>query len=207
MNIKKRIGFKVIFKIFGEMNFMKSGIDDVKAGRFISLVLRHHPEAAGVVLDGQGYADTEALIRGVARKFPGFSRGDLERIVRENNKQRYGFSEDGSKIRARQGHSIPGIDVGLQKCVPPEVLFHGTAAGVSGKIFREGIMKMSRQYVHLSKDFSTAENVGRRHGKPFVFLVRSGDMHRAGHEFFLSENGVWLTDHVPPEFLDRAAGD
>lgn len=180
--------------------------NDVKAGRFISLALRHHPEAAGVTLDGEGYADVQALIRGVSKKFPGFSMDDLERIVRENNKQRYAFNGDRSKIRARQGHSVAGVDVGLQKCTPPEVLFHGTAENVSGKIFREGILKMSRQYVHLSKDFSTAENVGKRHGKPFVFLVRAGDMDRAGNEFFLSENGVWLTDFVPPEFLESASG-
>ncbi|MDE6592501.1 MAG: RNA 2'-phosphotransferase [Oscillospiraceae bacterium] len=176
-------------------------IDDVKTGRFISLVLRHDPSAAGIKLDRNGYGDVAGLIRGVSKKYPGFSMEDLERIVENNNKQRYAFNEDKTKIRARQGHSTPGIDLGLTASIPPELLYHGTSEASAAAIKNEGIKKMSRHMVHLSADIQTAEKVGARHGKPYIFTIRSGEMHRDGFEFFLSENGVWLTEFVPPEYL------
>ena len=176
-------------------------IDDVKAGRFISLVLRHDPGAAGIKLDRNGYCDVAGLIKGAAKKYPGFSMEDLERIVENNNKQRYAFNEDKTKIRARQGHSIQGIDLGLTAVSPPELLYYGTSEASAAGIKDEGIKKMSRHMVHLSADIQTAEKVGARHGKPYIFTVRAGEMHRDGYEFFLSENGVWLTGFVPPEYL------
>ena len=125
----------------------------------------------------------------------------LEEIVRTDNKQRYSFNEDKTLIRANQGHSVP-VDVELKKCEPPEILYHGTAERFADSIMAEGLKPKSRLYVHLSKDLETAVTVGGRHGKPFVFKVKSGEMHRNGFEFFLSENGVWLTKAVPVEFLE-----
>lgn len=175
--------------------------NDTKISRFISLALRHHPEAAGITLDSEGYADTELLIKGVAMKFHGFDMKALERIVAEDEKTRYSFNGDKSKIRANQGHSVAGVNPGLAEKTPPDVLYHGTAERFMESIHKEGLLKMSRQYVHLSIDEETAEKVGKRHGKPVIITIDTAKMHRDGFKFFLSENGVWLTDSVPTEYF------
>ncbi len=174
-----------------------------KTSVFISLILRHKPEAIGISLDEHGWASVEELINGVNRtKGYGLDMETLEEIVRTDNKQRYSFNEDKTLIRANQGHSI-NVDVELKEAEPPEQLFHGTGERFAAVIRREGLKPMSRLYVHLSKDKETAEKVGTRHGKPHIFFVHSGKMFRAGYKFYLSENGVWLTKSVPPEFLEE----
>ena len=175
-------------------------MDEKKLGKYISLILRHHPEAAGITLDEHGWADVEELIAGICQTGRMIDRDVLDRIVAENNKQRYSYNADGTKIRANQGHSIP-VDVELKEAVPPEALYHGTAKRFLEKILSEGLKPMSRLYVHLSPDVETAVRVGKRHGDPIVLLVESGKMYRDGCAFFLSENGVWLTKAVMPEYL------
>ena len=176
-------------------------MDLTKTSRFISLVLRHKPWAAGISLDEHGWADVEELIKGVGKKYP-LDRQLLEEIVRTDNKQRYSFNEDKTMIRANQGHSID-VDVELPIVTPPDILYHGTGEKYAEAIEREGLVPKSRLYVHLSGDVKTAENVGRRHGKPVIFCVNSGEMHRAGYVFYRSVNGVWLTKRVAPQFLTR----
>ena len=178
-----------------------ASVTETKISKFISLVLRHNPEAAGVTLDSEGYADTDLLIRGVAEKFRGFDMNTLEKIVAEDEKKRYSFNDDRTKIRANQGHSVQGVDPGLVEKIPPEVLYHGTAERFMSLIKAEGLQKMSRQYVHLSADKQTAEKVGVRHGKPVIITIDTAAMHRDGYKFLLSENGVWLTEKVPPEYF------
>ena len=180
---------------------MKQSKNDARLGRFLSLILRHHPEAAGITLDAHGWADVGALLRGICDTGWQIDRETLERIVREDNKQRYTFNEDCTKIRANQGHSIP-VDVGLRRVQPPQYLYHGTAARFLPAIQAEGIKRMGRQYVHLSPDYQTAVAVGRRHGSPVVVLrIEAGTMAQSGVTFFLSENGVWLCEYVPPEYF------
>ncbi len=174
-----------------------------KISVFISLILRHKPETIGISLDEHGWASVEELINGINKtKGYGLDMETLEEIVRTDNKQRYSFSEDKTLIRANQGHSI-NVDVELREAEPPEQLFHGTGERFAAAIRQEGLKPMSRLYVHLSKDKETAEKVGARHGKPHIFFVHSGKMYRQGYKFYLSENGVWLTKHVPPEFLSE----
>lgn len=174
-----------------------------KTSIFISLILRHNPGAIGISLDEHGWASVEELISGINKtKGYGLDMETLEEIVRTDNKQRYSFNEDKTLIRANQGHSI-NVDVELKEAEPPEQLFHGTGERFADSIRREGLKPMSRLYVHLSKDRETAEKVGSRHGKPHIFFVHSGRMFRAGYKFYLSENGVWLTKTVPPEFLEE----
>lgn len=181
---------------------MAQSENDVRLGRFLSLVLRHDPSAAGVTLDAHGWADVGELLSGVRRTGRQIDMDTLERIVRENNKRRYAFNEDHTKIRANQGHSIP-VDVGLKEEMPPRRLYHGTAELFLPSILREGIRKMNRQFVHLSADYQTAVEVGRRHGTPTVIVIDAEAMVRDGAAFYLSENGVWLCNHVAPEyFLD-----
>ena len=126
----------------------------------------------------------------------------LEEIVETDNKQRYSFNEDKSLIRANQGHSIP-VDVELEEKIPPEILWHGTGEKYVSSIDIQGLIPKSRLYVHLSKDSDTAVNVGKRHGRPVLFIVKSGDMYRDGYKFYLSRNGVWLTKNVPAKYLEK----
>ena len=170
--------------------------------KFISLILRHRPEAAYIELDEHGWAEVDKLIEGIRRTGKRINRELLEEIVRTDNKQRYSFNEDKTYIRANQGHSVP-VDVGLKEQEPPVFLYHGTAAGFLASIEREGLKPMGRLYVHLSKDVETAVNVGKRHGNPVVLKIHSGDMYRDGQAFYLSENGVWLTKKVVPEYFER----
>lgn len=171
-----------------------------EVGRLLSLVLRHEPEHLGLQLDPEGYVLVDDLLAALARHGKAIDRAGLEWIVAENNKQRFGFSADGSRIRANQGHSV-AVDLGLTPVEPPEQLFHGTADTNVASILSEGLKSQSRQHVHLSADANTATQVGSRHGKPVILLVNAGALHRRGHPFYRSANGVWLTDHVPPDAL------
>ncbi len=170
-----------------------------QTSKYLSLILRHQPEAAGITLDEHGWADVDELIAGVSKTRP-FDRAMLEEIVATDEKQRYSFSEDGTRIRANQGHSVP-VDVELEQRVPPDVLFHGTGEKSVSSIELQGLLPGSRLYVHLSPDAQTARKVGSRHGRPVVYTVDSGAMARDGYVFYLSANGVWLTKEVPPRYL------
>lgn len=179
---------------------MPQSANDTKLSKFLSLILRHEPAAAGITLDKHGRADVEQLLAGVRRTGRQIDMETLDRIVRENNKQRYSFNENHSKIRANQGHSVQ-VDVDLKEAAPPQYLFHGTASRFLPAIQREGIRKMERQYVHLSDDFQTALSVGRRHGSPVVITLDAAAMARDGVTFYLSENGVWLCEYVSPKYF------
>ena len=172
-----------------------------KIGKFISLVLRHSPETIGLKLDENGWADVKELIEKSKTKKYFFSFDDLVEIVETNDKKRYSFNDKKTKIRANQGHSID-VDLNLQPIEPPAYLYHGTATRFVGSIRKEGILKGSRQHVHLSKDKETATKVGIRHGKPEVLTIRSGKMYEDGVLFYQSDNGVWLTDYVDPKYIE-----
>ena len=174
---------------------------DQDTSKFISLILRHKPETIGIALDEHGWANVEELIEGVSRTHK-LDMETLERIVAEDEKQRYSFNEDKTLIRANQGHSIP-VDVELEEVVPPETLYHGTGEKYVTSIEARGLIPKSRLYVHLSGDKETATKVGTRHGKPVIYIVKSGDMHRDGFKFYRSVNGVWLTKEVPAEYLEK----
>ncbi|WP_432627339.1 RNA 2'-phosphotransferase [Brotaphodocola sp.] len=169
-------------------------------GKFISFILRHHPESIGIELDEHGWACTEELIAGIAESRP-FDMQMLEEIVRTDSKQRYSFNEDKTLIRANQGHSIP-VDVELEQKTPPDVLLHGTGEKYVDSIDQIGLIPKSRLYVHLSKDYETAKTVGGRHGKPVVYRVNAKQMAEDGYRFYLSVNGVWLTKKVPVRYLN-----
>lgn len=171
-----------------------------KLSVFLSLVLRHHPDAAGISLDPHGWADVDELLNGVKQTGRKINREILGEIVRTDEKGRYSFDETGRKIRANQGHSV-SVDVELEEKLPPQFLYHGTASRFLDGIFDEGLKPMSRLYVHLSPDEKTARKVGKRHGKEVVLQVDAEKMAQEGMVFFLSANGVWLTKQVPPKYL------
>lgn len=174
--------------------------DDKEIGRYICYILRHKPQLVGITPDKGGWIGTDELISVVAVRFNGFDMTTLEEIVANDNKQRYSFNGDKSKIRANQGHSYE-VDLGLEAIKPPKVLYHGTAERFADSIKSEGIKKMTRQYVHLSADTETAHKVGIRHGKPVIFEVNAEEMYGDGCEFYLSENKVWLTDYVGTKYI------
>jgi putative RNA 2'-phosphotransferase len=169
--------------------------------KFLSLILRHSPETIGLQLDENGWADVAELITKAAAHRQVFDKATLEMVVAGNDKQRFSFNEDHTRIRANQGHSI-NVELNLVAQEPPEVLYHGTVAKFLQNIKQEGLLKMSRQHVHLSKERATAEKVGSRRGVPVILTVRSGQMFHDGIAFYLSENGVWLTDKVPAKYIE-----
>ncbi len=172
----------------------------IKVSKFIALVLRHKPEEIDIKLDDHGWVSTNDLLAGLKQRFADMSLSVLKEIVAEDTKGRYSFNQTGHKIRANQGHSLE-IDLGLAPVDPPEFLYHGTAKKTEWLIRRDGILPMSRQYVHLSNDRETAVTVGKRHGEPVVIVVQSGKMAENGVPFFRSDNGVWLTERVSVDYL------
>ena len=169
-------------------------------GKFLSLVLRHKPETIGLNLDPQGWADIESLLSGCHKKRLELDREKLLRIVEADDKQRFQLSPNGLKIRACQGHTIP-VDLELEPTVPPDRLYHGTTERFLPSILKRGLVKGRRLYVHLSPDMDTARKVGSRRGPVSILEVRSGEMHQNGCRFYQAPNGVWLTDHVPAQYL------
>lgn len=168
--------------------------------KFLSLILRHSPQTIGLKLDQQGWADVEELLSKATRQQQHISRKVLEEVVATNDKKRFAFNEDGTKIRASQGHSIT-VDLEMKAVAPPDYLYHGTVDRFIAAIKKEGLQKMSRQHVHLSRDREAAAKVGSRRGVPVILNILSGKMHQDGFLFYLSENNVWLTDHVPATYI------
>lgn len=174
----------------------------IKISKYLSYHLRHHPDEIELELEPGGWVRVDDLL--TACKKHGFSlfRSELEEVVARNDKKRFSFDSSGTFIRANQGHSVE-VDLQLEASVPPDVLYHGTAHRAIESILREGLRKMSRHHVHLSADAETARKVGKRRGRPVVFAVDAKAMHRNGWQFYCSENGVWLVDGVPPEYLQQ----
>ncbi|WP_417827109.1 RNA 2'-phosphotransferase [Thalassospira povalilytica] len=165
--------------------------------KFLSYILRHKPDAIGLDLDPEGWANIEELI---AKSDIPLDLDTLREVVSTSDKKRFAISADGLFIRANQGHSI-AVNLGLEPVEPPEFLYHGTATRFLESIRDQGLLPQNRQYVHLSADQSTATKVGQRHGKPVVLTIPALQMHQQGHKFFLAPNGVWLTENVPPKVI------
>jgi len=172
----------------------------VRISKYLSKHLRHQPERLGLTLSPGGWVPVADLLAAcAAHDFP-VSHEELNEVVASSDKQRFAFDESGTRIRANQGHSA-AVDLQLQPVTPPNLLYHGTAESTVPLILRDGLRRMARHHVHLSADVPTARKVGARHGRPAVLVVDAAAMHRAGHAFFVSANGVWLVDAVPPEYL------
>ncbi|MBO7344550.1 MAG: RNA 2'-phosphotransferase [Clostridia bacterium] len=168
--------------------------------KFICLILRHKPNTIGITLDQNGWVNTQELLNGLNAAGKKVDIEQLINIVNTDNKRRFSFNSDKSKIRANQGHSIP-VNLGLLELVPPTILYHGTSEKFIESIKQNGIQKRSRQYVHLSSNIETAVAVGKRHGNPIVLKINTEQMFLDGYKFYLSENGVWLTDNVPYQYV------
>jgi putative RNA 2'-phosphotransferase len=172
--------------------------------KFLSLVLRHQPETVGLTLDDAGWVTVDDLLAACRAHGRSIDRAQLDEIVATSDKKRFAYSDDGVRIRANQGHSVD-VDLGYEPATPPETLYHGTPAQFVEAIRREGLRKMKRHHVHLSEDAAMTMSVAARRGKPMLLTIRAGQMSRDGIEFFRSTNNVWLTDAVPPQYIEFPA--
>jgi len=179
---------------------MIRGKQQTHISKFLSLILRHKPEKIGVKLDKNGWIDINELIEKTNKYGIKIDRETLNHIVATNSKKRFAINDKLDKIRASQGHSID-IELGYTSQKPPKTLFHGTSEKSVQSILEKGLKKQNRQHVHLSNDIETANKVGQRHGKPYIFKVLAEQMFNDSFEFFISENGVWLTNYVPEKYL------
>ncbi|WP_019947826.1 RNA 2'-phosphotransferase [Hymenobacter aerophilus] len=182
---------------------MLSDKETTRLSKLLSLVLRHNPAHLGLTLDEQGWVAVDTLLAQAQKQQVPLTREVLLHLVEISPKQRFRLSDDQQRIRASQGHSV-AVELGYAPVTPPPVLYHGTATRNLAAIREQGLLKMSRQQVHLSTDEPTARQVGSRHGPPTVLRVDAARMHAAGHPFYQADNGVWLTDVVPPQYLDVA---
>ena len=175
--------------------------ETTKTSKFLSLILRHEPERVGLKLDSAGWIAVDELLTAVNRHGVPLTLEQLKNVVATSDKKRFAFSEDGLRIRASQGHSVE-VDLQYSPQTPPELLYHGTAERFLDSIRQTGLQKMERHHVHLSVEKILTMEVGARRGRPVLLTIRASDMHRAGHIFYRSANGVWLVDHVPTEFIE-----
>ena len=180
---------------------MESELNDYS--RFLSFILRHKPGSVGLELDAHGWVEIDALVEHTQNTDLPLTVDIIEKIVATSDKQRFAISQDRTKIRANQGHSI-SVDLNLSPKTPPDTLYHGTAVRFVEAILKEGLKRGSRQHVHLSADRELAVKVGARHGKPVILVVDAKRMHAKNVNFYQSKNGVWLTDSVPAQFLKRS---
>lgn len=169
--------------------------------KFLSLILRHKPETIEITLDHEGWTNIDILLRQMVKFEHPINIDELISVVEKSDKKRFQISKDQTKIRAVQGHSTTQVNRDFEALTPPNQLFHGTATRFLEHIQQEGLLAKERHHVHLSSDKNTAIKVGQRHGKPAVFRVDSQKMYKNNFEFYQSENGVWLTNHVPAEYL------
>ena len=178
----------------------------VKTSKYLSLVLRHEPELVGLDLDSAGWVEEDKLMHAMNQNGVPLTLDLLKHIVATSDKKRFAFSEDGLRIRASQGHSVE-VNLQYEPRVPPELLYHGTAARFLDSIRINGLLRMERHDVHLAAETKVTLQVGGRHGKPVLLVIRAKEMHQAGHVFRRSANGVWLVNHVPPQFIEFPANE
>lgn len=176
----------------------------VKISKYLSKHLRHTPERIGLTLEAGGWVSVDDLLAACAAHQFAVTRAELEQVVAASDKQRFAFDTTHTRIRANQGHSV-SIDLQLEPQTPPDALYHGTGEKSVSAILETGLLKMARHHVHLSTDIETAHKVGRRHGRPAIFIVDAAAMQDAGFVFYCSANGVWLVEQVPPQYLTRIA--
>lgn len=175
-----------------------------ETSKFLSYVLRHEPQAIGLQLDSEGWADIESLIAGAAKDGRTLDIPLIQAVVSSSDKKRFSISDDGLRIRAVQGHSTASVNLQHVEKEPPELLYHGTATRFLESIRQQGLIAGSRHHVHLSQDIITAITVGQRYGRPVVLKIEALRMHQQGLKFFQAENGVWLTAHVPSNFISES---
>lgn len=165
-----------------------------KESKYLSYLLRHHPEEVGCEIDKFGWVDVSTLV-----KNSDFDMEQLSLIVSEDT--RYEFSADNTKIRAFHGHSVKGVEPYIL-IEPTSIIFHGTSQKNYEQIMQSGKIKgMSRNYVHLSYDETVAKAVGSRHGKPVILVIDAVQMVKDGYQFYDSGDNVVLIKEIPVNYI------
>lgn len=165
--------------------------------KLLSYVLRHKPDEFNLTLDPEGWVSIDNLLDSLQKQGKTITREQLYEVVASNDKKRFTISADNLNIRAAQGHSTSQVNIQYPAQEPPAVLYHGTATRFLASIKEQGLIAGSRQYVHLSADKETAHKVGTRHGVPVILVIETQPLTQQGHYFYLADNGVWLTEHIP----------
>jgi putative RNA 2'-phosphotransferase len=173
---------------------------NTKISKYLSFHLRHQPEKIGLSLETGGWVAVDQLLNAAQKQNFPITREELNYVVENNDKKRFSFDETGTKIRANQGHTVT-VNLELKPVTPPDILYHGTGEKAIAAILKQGLLKMSRHHVHLSENLETAKKVGQRKGKVVILIIDAARMFRENYQFFCSDNGVWLVDHVPPQYL------
>ncbi len=176
---------------------------DEDLSREISYALRHAPWEYELEMDEEGWVPVEQLLDALHRteKWSNISEKDLKDMIERSEKKRHELAD--GKIRAFYGHSIPQKILKVEK-TPPNVLYHGTARRFLDSINEKGLLPRSRQYVHLSQDIETAENVGKRHDdKPVVLVIDAKRAWDDGIKFYIGNEKVWLADAIPSKYIRR----
>lgn len=173
-----------------------------KISKRLSLILRHNPQSIGIQLDSSGWAKIDELLQALNSHGIQINHDILTQVVNDNPKKRFEFNASESQIRARQGHSLK-VDLGYQPTTPPDKLYHGTPEKFLTSIFKQGLQKQQRHHVHMSEDIPLMLEVAKRRGVPSLLEINAGEMVKHGHHFFHTDNDVWLTDNIPPEFITR----
>ena len=171
-----------------------------RVSKFLSYHLRHRPDLLNLKLASGGWVEVDKLLQAAEERNFSLSFGELQRVVEQNGKKRFSFNPQGNLIRANQGHSV-AVDLQLKPLNPPDILYHGTHSDAIVAITQQGLKKMSRHHVHLSSDIDTAKSIGTRRGRPIIIAVNSRAMSEAGYLFYRSDNGVWLSETVPSQYL------
>lgn len=164
----------------------------VSKSRLLSKALRHDPlSILGVEIDAYGYVPVNVVLEKLE-----ISLNELQVIHDTNNKKRFEFNSDKTKIRATQGHSIPVI-FDLDSIEPPKILYHRTHKNVLENIFENGLLKMNRHHVHMTEDKFLNKS------KEILLAIDSKRMYEDGYKFLKTSNDVWLTDFVPPQYITK----
>ena len=179
-------------------------MNKTQLSKTMSYILRHHPQDFGLELEIDGTVAVPDLVQALQQKFDNINKKDIEKVVQEDEKGRFSFLEKGKKIRANYGHSVEGINLDYEPIIPPSILYHGTASRFKNSILKEGLKSMNRRYTHLSETYEEAEKVGkRRDPEPVIFKVEARRTYTEGHDYFKTGKGIYLTDEVPPLYLEE----
>lgn len=178
--------------------------------RIILKALRHKPESLGLTLDLAGYCCVEELVRALKEKGYQVTKEDIDKV---GENERFSFDQYHTKIRADYGNSIGLLLSNMypQDDKPPNILYHGTSFDAISNIQEKGIIRFAyeglraRDHIFMTELPSVALKKGSRHGKGVGLPVYAVKMYENGYQFYHAKNDIWLTDYIPPEYIDFSA--
>ena len=174
--------------------------------RLITTALRHKPELLGLHIDKSGYCSVEELVSSLRRIGHKTDKNYIEDVGKN---ERFSFNADHTRIRADYGNSL-GLelsDMYFDSKTPPDILYHGTSLDALEGIKEKGIIRFAygknkpRDHIFLTESIAVAKKKGARHGRSVTLPIDSYRMHQDGYLFYHAKLDIWLTDHVPSEYI------